>query len=47
MNVPALSERTLRKDIASTDVTTGSDIQILIIAIIIILSPNVGYSYLF
>ena len=31
MNVPALSERTMRRDIASTDITIGSDIQVIII----------------
>lgn len=28
MNVPALSERTLRRDIEKNDISTGSEIQV-------------------
>ena len=31
MNVPALSERTLRRDIAKAEVSTGPEIQVLYI----------------
>ena len=31
MNIPGLSERTLRRDIAKSDVTTGPEIQVCII----------------
>ncbi len=29
VNVPALSERTMRRDIASTDITIGSGVQVI------------------
>lgn len=35
VNVPALSERTLRRDIAASDFTTGSEVQVKVRNIVI------------
>ena len=37
MNIPALSERTLRRDIASGEFTTGPEIQVWLVSEIFLL----------
>ncbi|XP_065893244.1 uncharacterized protein [Dysidea avara] len=43
LNVPALSDRTIRRDIAASDFTTGPDIQMGILKRLATLDPTMGW----